>query len=383
MLELPVMRTTKYRTQMFPIGELLVRRLSHHFDSTPCRSASFLKPCLTGHWLILLSLLFMTVLCSTQEAQRPITQPRGSNPAEEVSAGDIVRVDTDLVPVEVTVRDTAGRAVRGLQKSDFNLFEDGTVRPIGFFSAGSIRGGIPRTINVVFALDVSGSMKRNEMELLRSTAAALKESLSGPASRFAVISFGMRVRILQSLTRDQRKLDKALDSAVHDDPGLSTHAYDAVDDAVRLLARQRSKDSDGQVIKRVVILISDGFPTGDSVTPRTVIECANAANVSIYTVTIPSFSFNYAAVYGQPLPTILDVSGLVKETGGVSVYVTDKNYTAALQAITEEVQSGYVLAFYPSPEKRRDGIFHQVRIEARNGFQVNQNRRGYAGKAPR
>jgi Ca-activated chloride channel homolog len=376
------MRAAKHRTHMSRICELPVRRLFHHCGLRPGKSGPSFNSCLTGYLPILLTLLFMTLLCFAQEAQRSLTPPGRSTQAEEVGAGEIVRVDTDLVPVEVNVRDTAGRVVRGLRKGDFKLFEDGIERPISFFSVGSMRGGIPRTINVVFALDVSGSMTRNEMELLRNTAAVFQGSLSEPGSRFAVISFGMKVKLLQSLTGDQRKIDKALDYAVRDQMGLSTHAYDAVDDAVRLLAREGGKASDGRVVKRVVILISDGFPTGDIVSPRTVIERANAANVSIYTVTIPSFSFNYTSVYGQPLPTILDVSGLVKETGGVSVYATDKNYTVALQAITEEVLFRYVLAYRPSPEKLRDGNFHRIRIEALNYLKVNQSRRGYAGKGP-
>ena len=56
--------------------------------------------------LILCSLLFAPVPCRAQE---------GREPAEEVAPGEVVRVDTDLVPVEVTVRDASGQVVRGLR----------------------------------------------------------------------------------------------------------------------------------------------------------------------------------------------------------------------------------------------------------------------------
>ena len=341
------------------------------------------QPPRAGALSILLFLLFTPPFCFAQEAQRQVRERRVSARGEEVGPGDVVRIDTDLVSVEVTVKDPSGQAVRGLRQDAFRIFEDEVEQPISFFSAHQTAGGVPRPLDLVFALDVSGSMKPRELEMLREAAALFKESLSGHNSRFAVISFGMRVKVLQSFTDDRRKLDKAFYSAVQDEAGLSTHAFDAVDDAVRLLVRQGRKTSGGQLVKWIVIVISDGFPTGDTVSPRTVIERANAANVSVYSVTMPSFSFSFAASGGRPLPTILDVSGLVAQTGGVGVYATDRNYTAAFKAISEEVLSRYVIAFYPNKEKRRDGRFHKLRIAAPGGLTVSQSRQGYTGERPR
>lgn len=301
--------------------------------------------------------------------------------AEEVAPGEVVRIETELVPVEVTVRDAAGQVVRGLRRGDFRLFEDGVERPISFFSAETVGGSIPCPLDLVFALDVSGSMTRDEMGMLRAASAQFAELLSGPRTRFAVISFGMRVRVLQSLTGDPRRLGKAFDSALQDERGLSTHAFDAVDDAVRMLARQGRKSSGGLVVKRVVVVISDGFPTGDTVSPPTVIERANAANVSVYTVTMPSYG--YGAAGGRPVSTILDVSGMASQTGGVNVYATSGNYAEALKAVSTEVLSRYVLAFYPDREKRLDGNLHRLRIEAPAGLTVSLSRQGYAGKGAR
>ncbi|MET0623047.1 MAG: VWA domain-containing protein [Pyrinomonadaceae bacterium] len=322
--------------------------------------------------LIFCSLLLAPALCRAQE---------GREPAEEVTPGEVVRVETDLVPVEVTVRDAAGQVVHGLRRSAFKLFEDGVERPISFFNAETT-GGVTRCpLDLIFALDVSGSMTREEIGMLREAAALFAERLSGARTRFAVLSFGMRVRVLQPFTGDARRLGKAFDSALQDEMGLSTHAFDAVDDAVRMLARQGRKTSGGLVVKRVVVVISDGFPTGDTVSPPTVIERANAANVAVYTVTLPSYS--YGALRGRPVPTILDVSGLTAQTGGVNVYATDRNYVEALKAISTEVLSRYILAFYPNREKQPDGNFHQLSVQVPDGMTASLSRRGYAGKGTR
>jgi VWFA-related protein len=332
--------------------------------------------------LVLFSSFLVPQPCRAQDSAEAARPRRVPAQPEEVSPGEVVRTDTGLVPVEVTVRDGAGQVVRGLHKSDFRLFEDGVERPISFFSVGTTGGEAQCPVDLVFALDVSGSMTRGEMAMLRAAAALFTERLSGPRSRFAVVAFGMRVKVLQSFTGDRQKLDRAFDSAARDELGTSTHAYDAVDDAVRLLARRGRKTSGGQLVKRAVIVISDGFPTDDTVSPRTVIERANAADVTVYTVTMPSFSFGYTAAYGRPLPTILDASGLAAETGGTNVYATDRDYADALKAISKEVLSQYVLAFYPEKEKRRDGAFHKLRVVVPPGLTVTQSRPGYAGKGP-
>jgi Ca-activated chloride channel homolog len=321
------------------------------------------------------------ILCSLLLAPAPGRAQEGKALAEEVAPGEVVRIETDLVPVEVIVRDANGQAVRGLRRSDFRLFEDGVERPISFFSAETAGGSVECPLDLVFALDVSGSMTREEMGMLRAAALLFAERLAGPRTRFAVLAFGMEVRVVQPFTGDARRLGKAFDSALRDEAGLSTHAFDAVDDAVRLLARQGRRKAGGLFVKRAVVVISDGFPTGDTVSPPAVIERANAAHVTVYTVTIPSYSYGAAA--GRPVPTILDVSGLAAKTGGVNVYATDRNYTEALKAVSTEVLSRYVLAFYPARERRLEGNFHQLSVQAPGGMTVSLNRREYAGRGAR
>jgi hypothetical protein len=130
-------------------------------------------------------------------------------------------------------------------------------------------------------------------------------------------------------------------------------------------------------MKRAVVVVTDGFPVGDTVAPETVIERANTADVSVYVVTLPSYSRLMVAANRTPLPTPLDVSGLVEMTGGKSVYANEKDYDPLFRALAEEVTSSYVLAFYPPEEKRHDGKFHAIRVEGPGGLRLGQSRPGY------
>jgi Ca-activated chloride channel family protein len=341
-------------------------------SSLLCRAHTFFC-CLL---FICLALAPALSVAQTDPAQQQ--RPRRVLPPDEQEKPDeVVRIDTDLVTVDATVTDAAGQPVRNLRAEDFKLYEDDVERPIAFYNV-EMRSGEQRPVAIVFALDISGSMTAEEMTRLQSAMSLFTKRLSADrSSLFAVMTFGMSIKILQTFTADQRKLERAFERLPNEPNGLSTHTYDAVDDAIRLLVRQAPRTRERRLMKRAVVVVTDGFPVGDIVSADTVIERANAADVSVYTVTLPSFSRMLVSTERQPLPTPLDVSGLTEKTGGTSVYATDRDFEPLFRALAEEVTSAYVLAFYPPEEKRRDGRLHTIRIEAPRGLSVRQSRMGY------
>src|SRR5437667_2937374 len=162
-------------------------------------------------------------------------RPRRVLPADS-EPQDILKIDTDLVPLDVTVIDAKGRLVRNLKKEDFKLYEDGIERPIASFNIEKIEGA-PRPVSIVFALDLSGSMTPEEVARVSDAMREFSKRLAEHPAVFAVMTFGMRVKTLQTFTNDREKLDRAFDRLAHEPNGMSTHKDDAVDDAVRMLVR--------------------------------------------------------------------------------------------------------------------------------------------------
>jgi len=275
-----------------------------------------------------------------------------------------------------TVTDRNGRPVRNLGRDDFRIYEDNTERPVAFFNLEN-HAGAKRPVAVVFALDISGSVSAQELANLRAAMKIFVDRLSDRTSLFAIMAFGMTARTIQPFTSDPKKLERSLERLEHEANGLSTHTYDAVDDSIRLLIRRAPRMRDRQLVRRAVVVVTDGFPVGDTVAASTVIERANNSDVSIYTVTLPSFSRSLGTSGRTPLPTPLDVSGLVEKTGGSNVYATDQDFSPMFRSIAEEVASTYIVAFYPPQENRRDGRFHTIRIEGPAGLILKQSRPGY------
>lgn len=326
--------------------------------------------------LIIFGLTALAIPASPQQSSQETQRPRKVFPKEQ-EPDDVLKIDTDLVSVDVTAMDGQGVPVKTLRQEDFKVFSDGVEQPISFFQIEK-REGEARPLAIVFAIDISGSMTSEEMERVRSALQLFSDQLSSHPVSYAVMTFGMRVKTVQKFTNNPQKLDETMQRLTRDpDSGLSTHTYDAVDDAIRLLVRSAPRTREKRLMKRAVLVVTDGFPVGDTVGSKTVIERANAADASVFVVTLPSYSRMMASSTQTPLPTPLDVSGLAESTGGRNVYANEQDYGPLFKALAEEVTSAYVLAFYPPEAKRHDGQMHTIRVEGPRGLTLRQSRVDY------
>jgi VWFA-related protein len=283
----------------------------------------------------------------------------------------VIKIDTRLAEFEVLVSDQNGRPVHGLKQDDFKIFEDGKQKRIDFFQP-VVSQGIERPLVIVFAVDVSGSMTPPEIERLRNAIAGFIDRFGNHESYFALVSFAMEVKRLQSFTNRPEVMRRSMLKLERDQDGRSTHAFDAVDDAVRLIERSAPKNVRGRSPKNAVVVITDGFPVGDTVAPKTVIERANRTGTSIYSIILPSYS--PSGRDQRPLMTLFDASGVVDRTGGNSLYAIDNNFEPLFNALASEITSSYAIAFYPDEQavgKRN------VVIESTKGYRIKQNRTTY------
>lgn len=287
--------------------------------------------------------------------------------------GPEIRIDTKLAAFEVTVTNEKGEPIRGLTANDFRVYDNGTERGVDFFQPIKTKDA-GRPLTIVFALDVSGSMTEMELQRLRDAMQDFVGKLADYESTFSVMSFAMEVKNLQGFTNRKDRLEQAFGRLRRDQDGLSTHAYDAVDQAIREIARKAPKAIRNKFPRRAVILITDGFPVGDIVSPQTVIERANAAETSIYSVLLPSFSRIQRD--NRRVITPLEASGISERTGGLSVIANQSNFQAIFDSLAEELTASYAIAFYPN-DARDPGIKRPVRIVSKKGFTVRQNRDGY------
>lgn len=309
-----------------------------------------------NHRFILASLLFLAF------ALQGYAQDQGSS--------GTLRIDTDVVSLDVTATDRQGNYVRDLRADEFQLFVDGRPHKIDFFSVTN-QAALTRPLAVVFALDLSGSLKPEETETLRQAALKFTELMKGD-SVFAAMTFNYDVKIVQNFTSEAKKIERAF-AGVRRFEG-STRIYDAVDRAVTMLAKHAPRERRNQLVRRVVVVITDGFDSASIIDRRELIRRAQAAGVTIYSVTLPSYILS-ATRGTERVITPLDASRVVSATGGRDFAADVRDFTPIFKDLAEEIRASYGLAYYP---EARDGQTHELRVvTSRPGVNLRVSRTSF------
>ena len=281
-----------------------------------------------------------------------------------------IRIDTDLVTIDVSVTDKNGNYVRDLRPEEFQVFEDGKLKTLDFFAITN-EATLSRPLAVVFALDSSGSLKPDETRTLRDSALRFTDLMQGD-SVFAAMTFNYKVKVLQGFTNDPRKLERALGKVDHFEG--STRIYDALDQAITLLSRQAPHFRKNRPVRRVIIVISDGFDSASIIDRQELIRRAIAAGVTVYSITLPSYILS-PTQFTERVITPLDATRVVAATGGLDFAADVKDFTPIFKALAEEIKASYALAFYPG---NNDGKFHDLSVKTtRPDLKLRISRTGY------
>jgi len=229
--------------------------------------------------------------------RKPDPQPDAApTPPEEVDAGDIIRVDTTLVTIPVSVMDRDGRYVPNLRKEDFRIWEDDVEQDVAFFAS------VDKPFSVVLMLDTSPSTQFR-LEDIQDAAVAFVNQLR-PDDKVMVVSFSADMKVLSDFTTDRAKLQRAIYRANTDS---GTSIYDAVDTVIN---RHLSRTSG----RKAIVLFTDGVDTtSGNATYESTITDAQELDALIYPV-----QYNTAFDMGQvvQIPTApIDVFGQI--LGGI------------------------------------------------------------------
>lgn len=167
--------------------------------------------------------------------------PTSTPPVSEED--EVVRVETNLVTMPVSVIDRDGRFISGLQQNDFRIFENGVEQKVGYFQS------VEQPFTVVLMIDVSPSTAF-KIDEIQEGAIAFVNQLR-PADRVMVISFDETVHVLCRPTNDRRTLRNAIYQAQFGD---GTSIYDAVDYVI-------NRELVNIPGRKAVVIFTDGVDT--------------------------------------------------------------------------------------------------------------------------
>jgi VWFA-related protein len=299
--------------------------------------------------------------------------------------------------------------VPGLRAEDFLVYEDNQPVEVTHFNSERV------PVSLGIALDTSGSMAGDKMQAAQSSLDRFLYDLLDQRDEIFLFRFSNNPVLVQSWTTDRQLLSRALGRMVANG---GTAMYDAVADALPLAER-------GQNRKKALLIISDGNDTASSASVVEVKQLIRESEVLVYAIGIDGDSEpTYRPPPRAPIPTpwpfppgrdprgrgrpgwpvpqppiggggggtsggwprsntpnddrvnAVALRDMTDDSGGRTEIIRDaRDLNPATASIADELSKQYYLG-YPSASKK-DGRWHSIRVELRNGNYRVRARRGY------
>lgn len=345
-------------------------------------------------------------------SQRAPSSPTASptpTATQTIDSDEEIRVETNLVTMPVSVLDRDGRFVSGLQKSDFQIFENGIPQKVEYFQT------VEQPFTVVLLIDVSPSTQFR-IDEIQDAAIAFVNQLR-PNDRVMVIAFDETVRTLTGPTSDRNRLRDAIRQARFGD---GTSRYEAVDYSLNRVLRSVSG-------RKAVVIFTDGVDTTSRrASYESTIEDAEESEALMYPIRFNTQRDGWAGGGGYPsrpsggifggiigiilggqIPPVAGGRGsagsspqeyargkryleeLAAKSGGRNFEAdTTRDLNLAFAGIAEELRRQYSIGYYPEnpgkPGERRSIRVRVLRpglvVKAKSSYVYGQNDARFAEK---
>lgn len=292
----------------------------------------------------------------------PATTAPTATPTPSIDdPNEVIKVDTELVNLNVRVIDRNGRPVNDIQEKDFKIFEDGVQQKIDFFS----RSEVPTTYSIV--VDNSGSMRAQLEKVIE--AGKILVATNKPDDKTSIIRFvgKEKISIEQDLTSNKTDLTDALDDLFIE--GGQTAIIDAVYLATENLeadAKSRGEDDRG---RRAIVLVTDGEDRDSYYNIKQLMELLRESDVQIYVVGLVSdLSSEGGLITKSPQGKAKAfLEQLANETGGRAYFPAGVNELPQIgRDIASELRMQYSIGYIPSNEAH-DGSLRTIKVSVDDG----------------
>ncbi|MEO6912023.1 MAG: VWA domain-containing protein [Edaphobacter sp.] len=251
-----------------------------------------------------------------------------------------IRVDVSLVLVPATVTDPMNRLVTGLEKENFQVFDNNVGQVIKSFSTDDA----PVSIGIVF--DLSGSMSSKFMRSQKALTEFLRTS--NPKDEFFVVGFNDRPAVIVDYTSEVDDVEARM---VMLKPEKRTALVDAV-----YLAVDKLKDAKYE--RKALLIISDGGDNRSRYTEGELRRAVRESDVQIYAIGI--FDMYAPTAEEQEGPVLL--ADMCDATGGRMFRVHDVSDLSDIATrISAELRNEYVIGYRPS-EMKANGNWRKLKI---------------------
>jgi Ca-activated chloride channel homolog len=274
---------------------------------------------------------------------------------------EVIRVDTELVNLNVRVVDRNNRSISNLSQKDFTVYENNVPQKIEFFGKAEV------PTNYAMVIDNSGSMRLLIDKVIESSKIII--GTNRPADETEIVRFvsSQNIEVLQDFTASKEDLNDALDNMIIE--GGQTAIIDAVYLAAQQVDEYEKTRNPNDKKRRALILVSDGEDRDSYYKEQQLFELLRESDVQIYAIGFVSeLSKEGGFISKSPQGKAKAfLENLAKETGGKVYFpgsISELNGIA--QDIANELRTQYTISYSP-PGDVKPGTFRPIKVVVSDG----------------
>ncbi|MGH9872119.1 MAG: VWA domain-containing protein [Pyrinomonadaceae bacterium] len=291
----------------------------------------------------------------------PVLKPKPTpTPPEEFSNEDIIKVNTELVTLNVRVIDRNNRPIDNLRQSDFDVFEDGERQPIESFS----REEVP--ISYGLAVDTSGSLRSQLQAVIDAGKTIINSNKPGDETFLARFISSDKIETVQDFTASNDSLTDGLDDLYIE--GGQTAIVDAVYVTAEHVAEYKKGDTNDRR-RRALIVITDGEDRSSVYTQEKLFARLREEDVQIYVIGfVRELDKEGGLIRKSPRERAVNlINKLATETGGRAFLPESLSELPKIaDEIVRDLRTQYVVSYNPT-NKLRDGSFRSIKVVVDDG----------------
>jgi VWFA-related protein len=262
--------------------------------------------------------------------------------ADTTGQSTVIKVDTRLVVLPVTVMDKTGHLVINLPETAFEVFENNVRQIIKVFK----REDVPVSMGLV--IDNSGSMRDKRAKVEAAALALVKDS--NPQDEVFIVNFNDEAFLDKDFTNDVKDLQEGL--ARIDSRG-GTAMRDAIRMSIDHLKEKAKKD------KKVLVVVTDGNDNSSLISLENLVKSSQDSGVLIYTVGLLSEEERREAKRCRR--ALEELAGV---TGGESYFPKEMaEVDRVAHQVARDIRNQYTLGYTPT-NIALDGSFRQIKVTA-------------------
>lgn len=289
-----------------------------------------------------------------------IPKPTPTPAEDDIDEGSIVRVNTELVTLNVRVIDRNNRPIDNVRQSEFRVFENGVVQPIETFS----REEVP--ISYGLAVDTSQSLRFQLQSVIDAGKSIVNSNKPGDETFLVRFISSDKIETLQDFTSNNDLLIDGLDNLYVE--GGQT----AIIDAVYLTAEhvaQYKKGDDNDRRRRALIVITDGEDRASYYSQDKLFARLREEDVQIYVIGfVNELEKDKGFIRKSEQQKAVNlINKLATETGGRAFFPQSlAELPQIANEIVRDLRTQYVVTYNPT-NKARDGSYRAIKVAVEDG----------------